>query len=156
MTIHIWTDGSCNPNPGPGGAAWVILREGRKPVKGSQGYRLTTNNRMEMMAAAMALSDILIGAEIVVHSDSQYLVNAFVKGWMMKWMREDWRRSDGARVKNVDLWMDLYAVTAYQHVEWVWERGHDGGEWNMLADAMAAEAALRPTLHDVNYERSIR
>lgn len=156
MTIHIWTDGSCNPNPGAGGCAWIILRKGKKPQLGNRGYYLTTNNRMELCAAVEALCEVRAGSEVVVHSDSQYLVSAFNKSWLSAWRHKDWRKSDGTPTKNEDLWKLLATHVLRVHVEWVWERGHDGGEWNTLADAMAAEAALRPTLHDVNYERSIK
>lgn len=144
--LEIWTDGGCEPNPGVGGWAAIILRGGALEKELSGGERDTTNNRMELAAAIAALEFCEPGMEVVVYSDSQYVVNGITK-WVPGWKQLGWQRktkSMGQSVAplNVDLWKRLDALNALRLVRWEWVRGHAGSQWNERADQLAAQARL--------------
>ena len=135
--VAIWTDGACSGNPGPGG--WgVVLRYGahEKELKG--GERLTTNNRMELIAAIEALESLTRPCKVSLHTDSQYLRGG-VTGWIDGWKRNGWRTSDKKPVKNEDLWRRLDAAAAPHDVDWLWVKGHAGDALNERADQLARE-----------------
>ena len=143
--VEIFTDGACSPNPGPGG--WgAIMRYGRheKEIYGSEPA--TTNNRMEMTAAIMALEDLTRPSAVRLHTDSVYLRSGITK-WLAGWQRNGWRTRDNKPVKNADLWQRLAAAAARHQVEWLWVKGHAGHPENERADRLAcrgaAEAARR-------------
>lgn len=144
--VTIYTDGSSRGNPGPGGYGAVLLfvdatgHEHRLEL--SQGFRCTTNNRMEMMAAAAALEALKRPCKVELHSDSQYLVNAHEKGWIKGWQRNGWKTASKQPVKNTDLWQRLIAAEAPHDVHYVWVKGHAGEELNERCDELAVEAAL--------------
>lgn len=144
--VTIYTDGSSRGNPGPGGYGAVLLfvdatgREHRLEL--FQGFRCTTNNRMEMMAAAAALEALKRPCKVELHSDSQYLVNAHEKGWIKGWQRNGWKTASKQPVKNTDLWQRLIAAEAPHDVHYVWVKGHAGEELNERCDELAIEAAL--------------
>lgn len=138
--VDIFTDGSCLGNPGPGG--WgAILRHGTNEREISGGRRLTTNNRMEMLACIRALGMLKRGCQVTLHSDSKYVINAFTEGWISGWRKKNWRG-----VKNADLWQQLIAAVALHQVDWVWVKGHNGHPENERVDALAREAAARADL----------
>ncbi|MPN42008.1 Ribonuclease HI [bioreactor metagenome] len=140
--VEIFTDGACLGNPGPGG--WgVILKYQGKEKELSGGEPETTNNRMELTAAIIALEALKTPCSVKLYSDSQYLINAFELGWLEKWKKSNWKRADNAEVKNVDLWQRLSELTAIHKVEFIWVRGHDGHPENERCDRLAAGYAQK-------------
>ena len=145
----IHTDGSCLRNPGgAGGWAAVIETVATGEVREkSGGDPETTNNRMELTAALMAVSSVPAGARVALYTDSQYLKNAFTKFWLPAWKRRGWKKADGQPVLNRDLWMQIDAAFAARRVQFYWIKGHAGNPRNErcdeLARAAAAEAAER-------------
>ena len=133
--VTIWTDGACSGNPGPGG--WgAILRFGDREKELSGGEALTTNNRMELMAAIMALEALTRPCDIDLYTDSQY-VRGGVTSWIKNWKARGWRTADRKPVKNIELWQRLETAEARHAVEWHWVKGHSGHEMNDRADALA-------------------
>ena len=136
--VIIHTDGACSGNPGPGG--WGASREWnghRKEIKGGEPH--TTNNRMELTAAIMALEALKRPCTVEIHTDSQYLRQG-ITAWILAWKRNGWRTADKKPVKNVDLWQRLDAALAHHQVRWHWVRGHAGHDLNERADELAREA----------------
>jgi ribonuclease HI len=133
--VSIWTDGACSGNPGPGG--WgAILRFGTHEKELSGGEALTTNNRMELTAAIMALETLTRPCDINLYTDSQY-VRGGITSWITGWKARGWRTADRKPVKNIELWQRLDAAKALHQVEWHWIKGHSGHEMNERADALA-------------------
>jgi ribonuclease HI len=138
--LFAYTDGACSGNPGPGGwGALLIARDGDTTLRErelSGGEPLTTNNRMELMAAIQALEALERPATIVVVTDSAYVKNG-VTAWIHGWKRNGWRTADGKPVKNAELWQRLDAAQARHRVDWRWIKGHAGHAENERADALA-------------------
>ena len=133
--IEIWTDGGCRPNPGPGGWGAILRFKGaEKELSG--GDPATTNNRMELTAAAAALEALKKPSKVVVYTDSEYVKNGITR-WMTGWVRKNWRSSTGDPVKNMDLWRRLLDAAKPHEIEWKWVRGHSGDEMNERADRLA-------------------
>lgn len=141
--VEIFTDGACRGNPGPGGWAALLRTRGTEREL-SGGEPLTTNNRMELLAAIRALQALKRPCRVRVHTDSQYLRDGITR-WIHAWQRNGWRTSDRKPVKNADLWQQLLDAAAPHRVEWHWVKGHSGHAENDRVDALAcAEAdALR-------------
>lgn len=138
--IHIHTDGSCLGNPGAGGWAAVIVDDNRRTeLCGNEPH--TTNNRMELTAAIRALEKISAGATVILHTDSSYLKNAVMNGWLGKWKCNGWRTSTGSHVLNRDLWTQLDALLATRNVDFRWVKGHAGNPLNERCDLLARTAA---------------
>jgi ribonuclease HI len=138
QVVEIWTDGGCKPNPGPGG--WAAVMKFRGHVRELCGADpATTNNRMELTAAAEALEALKRPSHVVVHTDSQYLQNGITR-WHTGWVRKNWRNATGDPVANVDLWKRILAAAAVHRIDWKWVRGHDGNAMNERADKLATEA----------------
>jgi ribonuclease HI len=136
--IDIFTDGACSGNPGPGG--WgAILRAGSHEKEISGGEALTTNNRMELMAAIRALESIKKPSAVTVHTDSRYVMDGATK-WLARWKANGWKTADKKPVKNGDLWLALEAAIQRHQVSWRWVRGHDGHAENERADKLARGA----------------
>ena len=137
--VRVWTDGSVHPNPGPGGWAAIVRRNGKDQIL-SGAAEQTTNNRMELTAALEALKATNDGEHVIIYSDSQYLIKGITQ-WVKGWRRRHWVTKDGKRVKNVDLWQELH-IRAYsgQQIDWRWVRGHDGNPMNERVDELAASA----------------
>jgi ribonuclease HI len=153
--IAVFTDGGSSNNPGPGGYGIVILRDGeQREISG--GYRLTTNNRMEMLAAIIALEELRgCTGPVDLYSDSSYLVNGITKGWARKWRNNGWRKSDGGAVLNVDLWRRLLLLVDAAEVRFHWVKGHAGNQWNERCDRLAVAAARQADLPvDRHYEET--
>ncbi len=143
--VTIYTDGACIGNPGPGGYGVVLLNEShRKELSG--GYRKTTNNRMEILAAIVGLEALKEECRVTLYSDSQYVVNAVEKGWAWKWEAKGWKRSRDAKALNPDLWERLLRLCEYHDVEFRWVRGHAGNRENERCDQLATEAARQREL----------
>lgn len=136
-TVTIYTDGACQPNPGPGGWS-AILRFGDKEWIRSGGEAYTTNNRMELTAAVEALQALPEPMQVILYTDSQY-VQRGVTQWLPRWLARNWRGSSG-KVANVDLWQALVSAAARHQIEWRWLRGHAGNNHNARADRLANEA----------------
>ena len=139
--VEIWTDGGCKPNPGPGGWA-AILRFGRHEREISGADPATTNNRMELTAAAAALETLTRPCTVALHTDSEYVRNGITR-WQTGWVRRNWRNAKGDPVANMDLWRRLLDAAAPHTVDWRWVRGHSGDEMNERADRLATEARGR-------------
>ena len=136
--VEIWTDGGCKPNPGPGGWAAVMRFRGReREISGHDPA--TTNNRMELTAAAAALEALTRPCRVVVHTDSEYVRNGITR-WHTGWVRRNWRNAAGDPVANMDLWKRLLEAEKRHTVEWKWVRGHSADEMNERADRLATKA----------------
>lgn len=135
MTVHAFTDGACSGNPGPGG--WgVVLRWGDHERELFGGEAQTTNNRMELMAAITALESLTRASEVVVTTDSTYVLKGITE-WVPGWKVRGWRTSSKQPVKNVDLWQRLDEAVARHDVRWEWVKGHNGHPENERADELA-------------------
>ncbi|QSZ26417.1 ribonuclease HI [Aceticella autotrophica] len=136
--VEIYTDGACSGNPGPGGWGAILIYEGIK--KEISGYEEnTTNNRMELTAAIKALSMLKKPCNVNLYSDSSYLVNAFNQGWIAKWQKKNWVKSDKTPVENQDLWNKLLELTSIHNVNWIKVKGHADNEYNNKCDKLATE-----------------
>ena len=133
--VEIWTDGACSGNPGPGGWGAILTFNGvEKELSG--GEPLTTNNRMELMAAISALEALTRPCAVDLHTDSIYVRDG-VTGWIHNWKKRGWKTADKKPVKNVELWQRLDAAAERHDVHWKWVKGHAGDEMNERADALA-------------------
>jgi ribonuclease HI len=151
--VLIYTDGACSGNPGPGGYG-VLIVEGNKSRTLAQGYRKTTNNRMELMAVIAGLQAVGPGTQVRVISDSKYVVDAVNKGWAQKWRRNGWKRNRREYAENADLWAQLLELLAGRKVTFSWVRGHAGSAGNERVDRLAVEASQRKSLSvDQAFER---
>ena len=139
--VEIHTDGSCLGNPGPGGWGAVLRHQGREREL-SGGEALTTNNRMELMAAIAALEALTRPCTVALHTDSQYLRQG-ITAWIHGWKRNGWKTADKKPVKNEELWKRLDAALKQHKIEWKWVKGHAGDEMNERADALA-RAGMAP------------
>ena len=138
IEVAIWTDGGCKPNPGPGG--WgALLRYGGREREISGAEAATTNNRMELTAAAMALETLTRPCRVVLHTDSEYVRNGITR-WHTGWVRRNWRNAAGDPVANMDLWKRLLEAEKPHQVDWRWVRGHSGNPENERVDALATAA----------------
>jgi len=136
--VHLFTDGACRGNPGPGG--WGVLlryRGHEKRLYGAEAH--TTNNRMELMAAIQGLEALTRPCDVVLTTDSQYLRNGITQ-WLPRWKQRGWKTADRKPVKNVDLWQRLDEAAARHRVRWEWVRGHAGHPENEIADELANRA----------------
>ena len=135
--LTIYTDGSSRGNPGPGGYGAIMIWKGvRKEL--SKGYRRTTNNRMELLSVIAALESLnRKGLNIVIYSDSQYVVKAVQEGWLKNWIRTDFK---GGK-KNSDLWRRYHELAADHHISFVWVKGHASNPLNNRCDELATSAA---------------
>jgi ribonuclease HI len=136
-SVEIWTDGACSGNPGPGGWGAILVSGGhRKELHG--GERDTTNNRMELMAAIMALEALKKPCRVRMHVDSQYVRQGII-GWIYGWKKNGWKTADKKPVKNAELWQRLDEAQARHDIEWLWVKGHAGDPENERADELARE-----------------
>jgi ribonuclease HI len=152
--ITLYTDGGCIKNPGPGGYGVVLLYGShRKELSG--GFRMTTNNRMEILAAIAGLEALKEPCHVTLHSDSQYLVNSIEKGWARRWQANGWMRSNKEEAINPDLWERLLKLCEIHKVRFEWVRGHAGYGENERCDQLATAAARGSHLAiDMGYEKA--
>ena len=146
MKVNTYTDGAARGNPdGPGGYGTVLEytdTKGKLHTRElSQGYRRTTNNRMELMAVIAGLEALNRPCEVELYSDSQYVVNAFNQHWIEGWIKKGWKRGKNEQVKNVDLWKRLLAAKEPHTVTFIWVKGHNGHPQNERCDELATGAA---------------
>ncbi len=148
--VEIFTDGSCLGNPGPGGYG-VVMRYKQHEKHLNNGYQLTTNNRMELLAAIKGLAELKESCQVDLTTDSQY-VRQGITQWIHNWKKRGWKTADKKPVKNADLWQQLEKETERHTVEWHWVKGHTGHPENEKCDELARAAAENPTLIDHGYQ----
>jgi len=150
--IIIYTDGACSGNPGPGGYG-CVLRYNKNRRELSGGFRKTTNNRMEIIAAVKGLESLKYPCRIELYSDSKYLVNAIEKGWAKRWKANNWMRTKTEGAKNPDLWEKMLGLCAIHQIKFIWVKGHASNEENNRCDELAVEATSGSELPiDEGYE----
>lgn len=149
--VTIYTDGACSGNPGPGGYG-VVLMYGTARKELSAGYRLTTNNRMEVLAVIRGLEALKEPCQVNLYSDSRYVVDAIEKGWVVKWRSNHWMRNNKERASNVDLWEKLLTLLEKHRVKFIWVKGHADNPGNERCDELARLAIQQGEfLEDDNY-----
>ena len=142
--VTIYTDGACSGNPGPGGWGAVLIYNGvEKQISGFEAE--TTNNRMELTAAIIALETLKYPCSVELWSDSTYLVNSIEKGWFYSWQRNNWRNSQKKEVPNKDLWIRLRAQMDIHDVSFNWVEGHKGNKYNEICDKLAVSEYKKHT-----------
>ncbi|MBN1117266.1 MAG: ribonuclease HI [Bacteroidales bacterium] len=146
--IIIYTDGAASGNPGPGGYG-VVLQSGKHYKELSEGFRLTTNNRMELLAVIVALETLkFIPSDVTVYTDSKYVCDAVEKGWVFQWEKTRFNKK-----KNPDLWMRFLTIYRKHHVSFKWVKGHANNPYNERCDKLAVEASKKSVMHvDTEYE----
>jgi len=151
-SVIIYTDGACTGNTGPGGYGAVIVNN-RQRQELSGGFRLTTNNRMELTAAIEALKSLKSSSSVKLYSDSKYLVDAMTLGWVEQWKSNRWRNSSKQKVLNSDLWKEMLYQCNRHQLTFTWVQGHAGNRENERCDALSTTAARRKNLPpDKGYE----
>jgi ribonuclease HI len=154
--VTIYTDGACIGNPGPGGYGVVLIYENRRKEL-SGGYRMTTNNRMEIMAAIVGLQALKGRCRVTMYSDSQYLVRATSQGWAKRWQAKGWMRNRRETALNPDLWETLLQLCDHHEVDFRWVKGHARSPENLRCDELAMQAAQQRDLPtDYGYERMLQ
>ncbi len=137
--IVIHTDGGASPNPGKGGYG-VVLQSGKLRKELSAGFEFTTNNRMELLAVIVALEALKEPSQVILHTDSKYVVDSVTKRWVYGWQKRGWKKSDGKLAVNIDLWKRLLPLLTKHQVEFKWVKGHAGNQENERCDALVSEA----------------
>jgi ribonuclease HI len=145
--VTIYTDGACLGNPGAGGYGIILLYQGhRRELSG--GYRKTTNNRMEIMAAIVGLEALKEKCKVTLFSDSEYLIKSMSRGWAQRWRANGWKRGKRGKALNPDLWEWLLRLCEGHDVQFSWVKGHAGTPENTRCDELAVRAAQQPNLPD--------
>ena len=139
MKYTIYTDGACSGNPGPGGWGAVIFDNDNNQKNISGNEKNTTNNRMELLAAIMALEEIKTSSKITIYTDSIYVKNGITE-WVLKWKINGWKNSNKEPVKNKDLWEKLVNLCEQNTINWKWVKAHASNKYNNLADELATKA----------------
>ena len=134
--VVLYTDGACSGNPGPGGWGAILAYQGKAKVM-SGGMNETTNNRMEILAVIEGLKCLKEPCKVEIYSDSAYVINTFLQGWLKNWIKNDWKTSSNKQVQNVDLWKELIALLEKHEVHWNKVKGHADNELNNRCDALA-------------------
>lgn len=152
MKIYIYTDGAASGNPGPGGYG-IVMMAGKHRKELAGGFRLTTNNRMELLAVIVALEQIKTeGSDVLVTSDSKYVVDSVEKGWVFNWVKKGFKGK-----KNPDLWKRFLTIYRKHNVKFEWVKGHNNHPENERCDALAVNAGKKGNLpFDMGYEESIK
>lgn len=151
--VRAYSDGSAIGNPGPGGYGVVMKWKGQQKEL-SGGFRLTTNNRMELLGAILALESLKRQSNVILCTDSQYVINGIEKGWARKWRANGWRRNKKEMALNPDLWDRLLNAVDKHHVKFEWVRGHTGHPENERCDELANSTARdNPVEVDTEFEK---
>lgn len=145
--IELYTDGGSDPNPGVGGFGFILCQKGRCK-EFAEGFRMTTNNRMELMAVIFGLSQIKRKAIVQVFSDSKYVIDGIEKGWARNWKARGWMRNNKEKAINPDLWSQLLELTEKHDVRFHWVKGHNGHPQNERCDQLATWAMKNSKLRD--------
>lgn len=137
--VVIYTDGACSGNPGPGGWGALLMYKGnKKEISG--GKKDTTNNVMELTAVIEGLKLLKFPCEVDLYSDSAYVVNAFLQGWIYNWIKNNWKTAGKEPVKNKEIWQELYSLTKVHKVNFIKVKGHSDNEFNNRCDELARNA----------------
>ena len=144
--VEIFTDGACSGNPGPGGWGTILRAKGTEREL-SGGEKMTTNNRMEMMAVIAGLEALKRPCHVTITTDSQYVMKGMTE-WLKGWKAKNWKTAARQPVKNADLWQRMDAASQPHKLEWQWVRGHDGHPENERADQLAVDARTRIAIQD--------
>ena len=152
LFVEMYTDGACSGNPGAGGYGTILRYKdttGKYHEKElTAGYKLTTNNRMELLAVIVGLEALKKPCKIKITSDSKYFIDAFEQKWIDNWQKNNWKTSSKKPVKNVDLWQRLIKAMTPHDVELVWVKGHNGHEFNERCDVLAVNSSKSDNLLD--------
>ncbi len=144
--VEIYTDGACSGNPGVGGYCAILIYNGvEKVVSGSEAN--TTNNKMELLAVIKGLQALKEPCDVKVYSDSQYVVDAFNKGWLYEWVNKGWKTAGKSQVKNVELWQELLKLNSVNKVEFIKVKGHSNNEYNNRCDKIAVDEYKKLSLN---------
>ena len=150
--VTLYTDGACSGNPGVGGYGAILVHIDANGVKHekefSQGYKMTTNNQMELLAVIVGLEALKKPCNVTVYSDSKYVVDAFNNKWIDGWIAKGWKTAGKSPVKNVELWKRLLEAKKQHDVEFIWVKGHAGHEYNERCDTLAVAAGKKDDLKD--------
>ena len=150
--VVLYTDGACSGNPGIGGYGAILVHVDSNGIKHekefAQGYKMTTNNQMELLAVIVGLEALKKPCEVTVYSDSKYVVDAFNNKWIDGWIAKGWKTAGKSPVKNVDLWKRLLEAKKAHEVEFIWVKGHAGHEYNERCDSLAVAAGKKDDLKD--------
>ena len=145
VKVTLYTDGACSGNPGAGGYGAILVHVDANGVKHekefSQGYKLTTNNQMELLAVIVGLEALKKECDVTVYSDSKYVVDAFNNNWIDGWIAKGWKTAGKSPVKNVELWKRLLEAKKPHDVKFIWVKGHAGHEYNERCDSLAVAAS---------------
>ena len=136
MTITVYTDGACSGNPGKGGWGAVIVYPNKKIIHLNGGANLTTNNKMELIAAIKVLEYFDKACEVKIFTDSKYLMNG-IENWIINWKKNGWKTASKKPVKNREIWEKLDALIQKHQIKWEWVKGHAGNKFNEMADQLA-------------------
>lgn len=146
--ITIFTDGACSGNPGPGGYGVILRDEQGNERELSEGFRKTTNNRMELRGVIEGLEALKMPCDVKIYCDSQYVVKAIEERWLTNWIKRGWKKADKSPVMNVDLWKRLMPMLEKHKVKFIWTRGHSGHPENERCDVLAVAASRSSDLKD--------
>lgn len=145
IKVTLYTDGACSGNPGTGGYGAILVHVDSNGIKHekefSQGYQMTTNNQMELLAVIVGLEALKKPCEVKIVSDSKYVVDSIEKGWLDNWIARGWRKSDNKPVPNMELWKRLIQAKKNHDIKLEWIKGHAGHEYNERCDALAVKAS---------------
>lgn len=150
--VTLYTDGACSGNPGVGGYGAILVHVDANGIKHekefSQGYKMTTNNQMELLAVIVGLEALKKPCNVTVYSDSKYVVDAFNNKWIDGWIAKGWKTAGKSPVKNVELWKRLLDAKKQHDVDFIWVKGHAGHEYNERCDTLAVAAGKKDNLKD--------
>ena len=142
--VCLYTDGACSGNPGAGGYGAILVYTDSNGIKHekelSEGYSMTTNNQMELMAVIVGLEALKKPCDVTIYSDSKYVVDAFNNNWIDGWIKKGWKTAGKTPVKNVELWQRLLKAKEPHNIEFIWVKGHAGHEYNERCDNLAVQA----------------
>ena len=148
--VCLYTDGACSGNPGAGGYGAILVYTDSNGIKHekelSEGYSMTTNNQMELMAVIVGLEALKKPCDVIIYSDSKYVVDAFNNNWIEGWIKKGWKTAGKTPVKNVELWQRLLKAKEPHNIEFVWVKGHAGHEYNERCDNLAVQAGKKENL----------
>ena len=148
--VNLYTDGACSGNPGIGGYGAILVHVDSNGIKHekefSQGYQMTTNNQMELLAVIVGLEALKKPCSVTIYSDSKYVVDAFNNKWIDGWIAKGWKTAGKSPVKNVELWKRLLEAKKQHDVEFIWVKGHAGHEYNERCDTLAVAAGKKDDL----------
>jgi len=151
-TVKIYTDGACANNPGAGGYGVILMYEDEKGIlhkkEISKGFKITTNNRMELLAVIDALSSLKKPCNIKLYSDSKYVIDAINQKWLDGWILKNWKLNTKNPVKNIDLWKKFLEAKKDHEIEFIWVKGHASNEFNNRCDKLAVEARSKENLEE--------